>query len=184
MGRYHCYEHGIEYNSVCPACRDEKAEEDRQEIIDGLSEQTKETKKSLEDMAYKQANPGDYQCPECLYITLKKSASRCPTCRSSISTAHWERVLEQERVEKERAAKILAEFQAEQRAAREAAQEVAKKVEQRAAREKLEAEERQNDEFKVALMLLAILVLVSIMILSPVPPAIREIVEIIRRWIS
>ncbi|MDP3763910.1 MAG: hypothetical protein Q8Q92_04735 [bacterium] len=186
MGRYRCSEHGIEYNGVCPACRDEKAEEDRQSIIEGLSElaetraeQAEEVKQSLEDVAYKQANPGDYQCPECLFITLKRGASRCPMCRSSIPREYWERVAEQERIQAERAAKI----QAEQRAAREAGLEAFKKAAQKATREKLEVK-RRNDEVEVVLMLFVMLVLVSIMILSPVPPAVREIIETIMRWIN
>ncbi|MBE0618638.1 MAG: hypothetical protein IH608_12055 [Proteobacteria bacterium] len=38
------------------------------------------------------ANPGDFECPHCRYVTLKREASRCPMCHGEVSRGYWEDV--------------------------------------------------------------------------------------------
>ena len=65
------------------------------------------------------ANPGDYDCPHCLYTTLKRGASRCPICHGSVDVEYWERVrtaeaaraAAQEKKRKEEEARRLEEWE-------------------------------------------------------------------------
>jgi len=111
VGRYRCSTHNVEYNNSCPECRHEEIAESQQNLVDGLSEllearesATEEIKECLEDLAYKQANPGDYRCPECLFITLKRNSRRCPKCLSNISGEYWKETFEKERIKAEQEA--------------------------------------------------------------------------------
>lgn len=85
-GWRYCRTHGKYYDpgdDGCPRCQD--AEE-------ATSDQARESAEALADSDYRRANPGDHQCPNCLYITLKRGASRCPQCRGEISRDYWELV--------------------------------------------------------------------------------------------
>ncbi len=133
MGRFHCSSHNLEYNSVCPACRDEQAEADRSEILESLSTQTDEMKRQLAYLSYKQGNPGDYKCPECLYVTLKREARRCPVCHSAITKEYWEEIARKAREDAEQRAK-------QEKVAKEAAEEEKRRKEERLLQEKKQAE--------------------------------------------
>src|ERR1700741_4132999 len=76
----YCHIHGsfrADYPDSCPSCDlDEFEREDRAE-----PREANET--------YKRNNPGDYTCPNCLYITLKSGASRCPKCQGTVDADYW-----------------------------------------------------------------------------------------------
>lgn len=79
----HCNRHDIDYNgSDCPRCI---AEDRHQEVLDTMYEDSRESH-------YRRANPGDYECPHCKYITLKQGASRCPTCQGEIGSVYWDAI--------------------------------------------------------------------------------------------
>lgn len=83
---YHCNEHGIDYRQDdCPRC---VAQREHQEILDALEAQTE----AQTEAQSKHFNPGDYQCPHCLYTTLIRNASRCPICHGAIDVGHWGRI--------------------------------------------------------------------------------------------
>ncbi len=79
----YCQVHGNygDYYDGCPECRaaEERAEADR-----------KETKEELSRIAHKHANPGDFKCPHCKFISLKIDASRCPLCHGDIGKDYWQ----------------------------------------------------------------------------------------------
>lgn len=118
---YHCYRHEIDHSSSdCPRCL---AEQRHEELVDLTregqdeaarlaSEQHEEHLRAIEESDYRRANPGDYQCPHCGYITLRLDFDRCPFCRGSVQEKdpeYWTRV----HVELERRAKAAAEAAAE-----------------------------------------------------------------------
>lgn len=45
---------------------------------------------------YKINNPGDFECPYCLLISLKRGARRCPKCQHDVETSYWQKVKERE----------------------------------------------------------------------------------------
>ncbi|KKU50259.1 MAG: hypothetical protein A3F53_01675 [Candidatus Zambryskibacteria bacterium RIFCSPHIGHO2_12_FULL_48_10] len=179
MGRYHCSEHGIEYSSVCPACVRDQAEEDRQSILSSLSEQTEEVSERLDTLLYKQSNPGDYKCPECYFITLKKGAKRCPMCRSSISEEYWKQVAEKE----EETRKRKAEIEEKQRQATEEQKRKAQEEKERIVRGIREA--KKEWENKVDLVF-ALLIGFGLLILFVVAIAftLQEVANKIMSWFS
>lgn len=79
----------------CPECREveERAEKDRKERR--AAEERLEA--ALEEAEYDRANPGDYECPECLFITLRRGASRCPKCQANVPSGYWSPIFERER---------------------------------------------------------------------------------------
>lgn len=97
--RFNCRIHGLQfvdnYNNGCPRCQlaEEDAARDRQEI-----------KRSLGEDAYRRANPGDYDCPQCMYRSLKWQASRCPLCQGEIVREYWSAVAAMELAKAEREA--------------------------------------------------------------------------------
>jgi hypothetical protein len=112
----YCRIHGYYSDDIhgCPDCRSaqEHAEADREELLSRVS-----------GMAEAIRAPGDYECPHCRYVALKKGASRCPLCHGQITPTFWpeleerlkreaferkrelERLLERTRPERERAAR-------------------------------------------------------------------------------
>ncbi len=182
MAKYYCSEHGIDYNSVCPACVRDQAEEDRQSILSSLSEQTEEVSERLDTLLYRQSNPGDYKCPECYFITLKKGAKRCPMCRSSISEEYWKQVAEKE----EEARKRKAEMEEKRRQAAEEQKRKVKEEEEEIVRGIREAEkERQRREegvvvfFIFLLFLLFLALVVGGLVIGP-----QEMVTKITSWFA
>ncbi len=94
-GDRYCRTHGKfwdPYESGCPACRD-------------LKESTLEAIRASD---YRRANPGEYECPHCRYISLRRMASRCPLCQGTVDDSYWKRVEARERTrdEEERARQL------------------------------------------------------------------------------
>src|SRR6266498_149447 len=117
-----CHIHGsfrADYPDSCPSC--DLAEFEREDRAE--AREANET--------YKRNNPGDYTCPNCLYITLKSGASRCPKCQGTVGADYWVRVRAGEK------AKALADQERERtRKAEEAAEEARKRaIEAKAAAE-------------------------------------------------
>ena len=69
---------GLSNSHGCPRCAAERHRE--------------QAAAARQESEYRRANPGDYECPQCLYNTLKRGASRCPSCHSDVPDGHWERV--------------------------------------------------------------------------------------------
>ena len=89
-----CSVHGTytDYSSEgCPECR--------------LAETELRSEVAL--AAYKGANPGDYECPHCRYVSLKAGASRCPLCHGEVGSNYWS--AEAKRQEARKAEAVLAE---------------------------------------------------------------------------
>lgn len=80
----YCRTHGKfwdPYGSGCPGCREAEAS-----MLEAIRE-----------ASYRRANPGEYECPECKYISLQRDAPRCPLCRGTVANVYWERVHARER---------------------------------------------------------------------------------------
>lgn len=120
---------------------------------------------------FKQQNPGDYECPECLFITLKRGASRCPMCQAVIDKGHWTPIYEAERLTKERLEAEVRrkaeewergrperERQAEQAAA-EKRKQAAVDAQQRAEQAAADARQRRADNWRQGVMILTLLFL-------------------------
>jgi len=80
--------------------RQEDAEREERAHEEHL-EQLRENAYRAERAAYERMNPGQYDCPACLYRTLKRRATRCPTCQASIPSEYWSQVDAKEKAEKE-----------------------------------------------------------------------------------
>ena len=91
-----------DYELGCPKCRDaaerdeerareseERARESERRADERAEELARELAESAEEAAYKQASPGDYECPSCLYITLRKGAVACPKCQRDVPPQYW-----------------------------------------------------------------------------------------------
>jgi hypothetical protein len=85
----YCRVHGhySEYEDGCPDCRDwqDRVEADQDEV-----------KEILSDIAWRTSNPGDYECPHCRYVSLKRDASRCPMCHANPGAEFWQLLRERE----------------------------------------------------------------------------------------
>jgi hypothetical protein len=69
--------------------RREREDEDREDLVEQLRE-----------IADARFNPGDYDCTECGYRTLKYLARCCPTCRSEVPDWYWNSVAEKQEAER------------------------------------------------------------------------------------
>ena len=102
----YCGKHGIHHeSSECPRC---EMEERHQELVDQAREGVEQAREDTESIVsamreseYRRANPGDYACPHCLYISLKMGASRCPLCHGDLPNDHWVRVRASEKAKAE-----------------------------------------------------------------------------------
>lgn len=113
----YCQTHGRfddYFNRGCPACQNAE-----QELIHAEWE----LRNAVSEAAYAKANPGDYECPHCLYRSLKKRASRCPLCHGEVWSTYWDDVLAREKVNAEREA-AASNVAAERRRAAEAAEHI------------------------------------------------------------
>jgi len=81
--------------------------------------------RSQEEALHKQQNPGDYDCPHCLYRTLKLGASRCPMCHGQIGAEFW-RLIQQDKQRREE----QAERERRRRAAEEEVRRQQREVEE------------------------------------------------------
>lgn len=68
----------------------------------------RETLATLDDLASRSRDFGDYQCPHCRYTTLRRNGTRCPLCHGSIPSTFWQELAAQERA-RERALKQATE---------------------------------------------------------------------------
>ncbi|HXU36508.1 MAG TPA: hypothetical protein VN937_09105 [Blastocatellia bacterium] len=97
----YCHIHGSfddYFKSGCPTCRaaEERAATNQEDLRYAISEAARST-----------ANPGDYECPHCLYLSLKKDASRCPLCHGEVRSGYWDVVRVREKADEERRAAAL-----------------------------------------------------------------------------
>jgi hypothetical protein len=101
-GMSYCRVHGSFSDSEdgCPACRaaEERAEADRAATLEQISE-----------LAWRTRNPGEFECPHCKYIALKRQASRCPLCHGTIDSHYWVLAAKRERAAAAAAGKSASE---------------------------------------------------------------------------
>lgn len=102
-----CRVHGTEFEpwEGCSDCRDaeERETQDRAELlgtVERIREERLDTVERIKEAAaasaYRSANPGDYRCPDCKYITLRREAKRCPKCHAQIDDLYWPPILRAE----------------------------------------------------------------------------------------
>lgn len=114
-----CYRHGIDHSGYeCPRCEaEQRAEEANRRASERHEESLRHAERLAEearyeedriaqlhadavrDVAYRTANPGDYQCPHCRFDTLRKNASRCPRCQGTVDKSYWDKVRRYEELE-------------------------------------------------------------------------------------
>ncbi len=184
MGRYHCSSHNIDYNNTCPECRAEQAETDRQSMIDALSELAEnrsgdidDLRSEIQDLAHKQANPGDYTCPECKFVTLKYEATRCPKCHCAIPLENWSAIRAEIKAKAEAAEQRKREA-AEKQARDRAYQEAVRKKEQEAERVRQENSDELANIVAIATIVVGVVSLVAIAVVG----LILKIVSWIGSW--
>src|ERR1019366_9490961 len=74
---------------------------EREEARDREDEREQERERRHEELVklrereiYERNNPGDYKCPECLLVSLKRGASRCPMCHAVVGRDYWPPIYE------------------------------------------------------------------------------------------
>lgn len=109
---YYCEKHSLGHASYnCPRC---EIEERHQELVD-LHESSIQ---AVRESDYNHKNPGEYECPNCGYITLKYRKSRCCECQGEVKGEYWERVdAAKEAAAERRRAKNKAEAEERERTA-------------------------------------------------------------------
>lgn len=85
--------------STCPRC---DAEERHSDLLNATAESAAATVAAAHESDHRRANPGDYACPHCKYISLNYDAARCPLCRGEIGGAYWNDVRAEEKAAAER----------------------------------------------------------------------------------
>lgn len=159
---YHCYRHEIDHPSdVCPRCA---AEERHEELADLAREAERESERRhreerewaedrqreaeefQEDVLYKQANPGEYDCPGCGFRTLKRGYRRCSKCGNDAGPDYWPAVLAREEAEAERRRAQEARAKAEWERGRPERERKEAEARERAAAEALRREESATAE--------------------------------------
>jgi hypothetical protein len=91
----YCRVHG-EYSDLwesgCPECQ--RAEQRTRDAEADAAEAARELAERVEELAaentYRSNNPGDFECPYCLLISLKRGARRCPKCQHDIEGQYWD----------------------------------------------------------------------------------------------
>jgi hypothetical protein len=91
----YCQIHGGYDDYGCPDCKREEQEQhdaraEQARMLEEQSESLRDIAISTEEAAFRAHNPGDFQCPSCMMISLKRGARRCPLCRSDITPSDWE----------------------------------------------------------------------------------------------
>ena len=106
----YCSHHGIEYgDGDCPRCLQderhrevlEQARSSHEELIEAARDAAEAASEAARESDFRRANPGDYQCPHCKYITLKLGATRCPACHGTPSPDYWPRAIAREQAKAE-----------------------------------------------------------------------------------
>jgi hypothetical protein len=120
---------------TCSRC---VAEERHQDILAQARESAEDTARAIRESDYRRANPGNYECPLCLYVSLRRGASRCPTCQGDVPSDHWAGVFaaEKARADQKQARKAAeaAEWARNAPVRAAAAAAAAKEAEERSAR--------------------------------------------------
>jgi len=114
---------------------EEEAEEDREfqeEMYERLREEQEER---AAESDYKAANPGDYQCPKCLFITLKRNAQTCCKCHRDVPDDYWPEVDRKEQEERRKFEEAQRVYE-EQRRQEALAWQAKREAEQRAEEER------------------------------------------------
>ncbi len=97
----------------------EELELQRQEDLDEAEERADERARQI---AYKNSNPGDFECPSCFYVTLRRKASRCPECHGEVHRSYWERIEAREMEQRRQHEEQIARAEEERRKAEAAHQ--------------------------------------------------------------
>ena len=93
----YCGRHDIHYKGgECPRC---SGEERHRELLAQARDGVEETARAIQESDYRHANPGDYECPHCRYVSLRRAAARCPLCHGTVPTDYWSRIFEAEKAE-------------------------------------------------------------------------------------
>ncbi len=148
--RQYCATHDIEYVDVCPRC---DARQRHEELLHSAEEAAAESSAaaaaSMHESDFRRANPGEYECPHCLYQTLRSGATRCPICHGQVDAAYWQKVRVREQAEAARR-NALAEAAAAEARRTAPAREAAARAEQ-VARERATAEAAAKAQQSAAL---------------------------------
>jgi hypothetical protein len=98
----YCGRHGIDYHgSECPRCINE---EQHRELLIQQEREHEETLDALLGNNNNQFNPGEYDCPHCLFRSLRRGASKCPLCHGNIDSEYWVQVQKREKSDEVRRA--------------------------------------------------------------------------------
>ena len=158
MSQEYCGSHSIHYaGDSCPRC---DAEERHRELLRATEESAAETIDAMRESDYRRANPGDYACPHCKYISLRNDASRCTLCHGEVGAEYWSSVRARERAaEERRRAEVEARIAEEKRTA-PARAAAAKAAAERA------AEEAQGRRIAIVATtaMIAILVIIAVLV--------------------
>lgn len=129
----YCGTHDIRYRgSECPRCvADNRHEESLRQQRDAAERQ----RELLDDASYRNFNPGQYDCPHCLFRTLKYLAPKCPICHGAIDGEYWAQVQKREKEAAILSAKIKAEKEKELERTRPERERVAREQEQKKAQQ-------------------------------------------------
>jgi uncharacterized Zn finger protein (UPF0148 family) len=104
---FYCSRHNINHPAYeCPRCEVEARHYEAQRLANARHQEAIDAARESD---YRRANPGDYRCPHCKYVTLKKGASRCPMCHGEPPPSYWPEVEAREEVERARAVAAAAE---------------------------------------------------------------------------
>lgn len=76
---------------------------EREEDEARWEQEREDAEERAEQDRYHAANPGDYECPSCLFQTLKRNAKRCPKCHDDVPAKYWTDLAEHERLAREKA---------------------------------------------------------------------------------
>jgi ribosomal protein L37AE/L43A len=98
----HCLTHNVEYSVQCSACGAEEEAKFRRTLLD-LEHEIEALRQHLRllelerDELYQRQNPGEYDCPYCLYRKLRSGVSHCPSCHAEITQEQWRPIFEIEK---------------------------------------------------------------------------------------
>ena len=129
----YCGTHDIRYRgSECPRC---VADNRHEESLRQQREASEQQRDLLSNAQYQQFNPGHYNCPHCLFQSLKRNASRCPLCHGVIDGEYWVQVQKGEKEAVARRAEIEAKEKKELERTRPERERLAREQEQKNARD-------------------------------------------------
>ena len=113
MTKHYCNIHG-EYGGGwviedgCPQCKEAESRETsaNEELSENLQEMNENIAayasaalahaEAAREAAHRNNNPGEYECSACKMTSLKRSATRCPVCRTDVPPDFWKKIFAQE----------------------------------------------------------------------------------------